>query len=528
MTSGRRCFLAASRLFPSLELLGAVVPVVDLLGEPSFDGGPRLVDLQVSRLPHFLQVPRGGLLHGPLHQPGLQSVVDPCALGGVQNGGGVWFGAGQRAVVEVGRAVQVPDAARRLHLHVKHLLGHDPAVAALRRAAILHGVFQVEEHPRLAAGVPVVHQNGPTLQQLTVALQRQVQHRVQQGVTRAHERCRGLADRRLRLLVEDDALVAGQYRLPSARQPVPSPHDGRHVRNLITAGLPLSHLAAQPTKRLHEERLHVVRLQPAGVGALHLLAHPVQLAGVDRAVGQGLVLHKVAELVPIHRVLHGPVETSPYVRPLTVADRLRQQVAQRPAFEVKLAQHVEHLAAQRLPRLFQLLEKPAVHVALAGFGGHKVPEVAHLALADSVDAPEALLDPVGVPGQVVVHHQVRALKVDPFPCRVGGQENLRLGVVAERLLGLQPLLAPHAPMDDDQAAGPSQQRPDARLQVVQRVPVLREDHQLLRGRRRVRRDFARAVGELGGLHDAPAQAGRREDLAKHVGQLLPLGVVAAP
>ena len=36
--------------------------------------------------------------------------------------------------------------------------------------------------------------------------------------------------------------------------------------------------------------------------------------------------------------------------------------------------------------------------------------------------PESLLDAVGVPWEVVVHHQVRALEVEALPCGVGRYE----------------------------------------------------------------------------------------------------------
>ena len=92
---------------------------------------------------------------------------------------------------------------------------------------------------------------------------------------------------------------------------------------------------------------------------------------------------------------------------VAVADRLDQQVAQRVALE-QLAEHVVDLAAERRARLFQLLEQAAVDLALARVGGAEVPQVADLGLADAVDAAEALLQPVRVPGQVVVDHQMRA------------------------------------------------------------------------------------------------------------------------
>ena len=76
----------------------------------------------------------------------------------------------------------------------------------------------------------------------------------------------------------------------------------------------------------------------------------------------------------------------------------------------------------------------------------------------------------GVPGQVVVDHQVGAL-VDAFAGGVGGQQHLHLRVV--------PVAA--------------EQGRDALLQVAQRVPVLGEDHQLLMRRGRRPRDRAVAV-----------------------------------
>ncbi len=121
---------------------------------------------------------------------------------------------------------------------------------------------------------------------------------------------------------------------------------------------------------------------------------------------------------------------------LAVADRLDEQIAQRLALELQLAEHVEDLAAQAPARLLELLQQLAVDVALAGLLGDEVPEVADLGLADAVDAPEALLDAVGVPGQVVVDHQVGALEVDALARGVGGEQHLDLGIVPEGLLRL--------------------------------------------------------------------------------------------
>ena len=90
-----------------------------------------------------------------------------------------------------------------------------------------------------------------------------------------------------------------------------------------------------------------------------------------------------------------------------------------------------------------------VDVALAGLLGDQVPEVADLGLADAVDAAEALLEAVRVPGQVVVDHQVGALEVDALAGGVGGDQHLHLGVVHEALDDSAPLLAAHAAVDHD-------------------------------------------------------------------------------
>ena len=73
--------------------------------------------------------------------------------------------------------------------------------------------------------------------------------------------------------------------------------------------------------------------------------------------------------------------------------------------------------------------------------------MADLGLSDAMDAAEPLLDAVGVPGQVVVDHQVGALEVDPLPRGVGREQDLDLRVVQERRLRLCALFPAHAAVD---------------------------------------------------------------------------------
>jgi len=165
-------------------------------------------------------------------------------------------------------------------------------------------------------------------------------------------------------------------------------------------------------------------------------------------------------------------ESGAHLGPLAVADGFDEKVTQWPAVELHVAEDVEDLAAERLARLIELLQEYPIDVPLARLLGDKVPQVADLGLADPVDAPEALFEAVGVPGQVVIDHQVGALQVDAFAGGIGGDEHLHLRVVPEAFLGVHPLLTPHPAVDADHRLPTPEQGRDPLLQVVQGVPVL--------------------------------------------------------
>ncbi len=79
---------------------------------------------------------------------------------------------------------------------------------------------------------------------------------------------------------------------------------------------------------------------------------------------------------------------------------------------MQLAEHVKDLAAQGTARLLELFEQFAIDVPFAGFFRDQVPKMADLRLADAVNTAKPLFQPVRIPWQVVVHHQVGALEVD--------------------------------------------------------------------------------------------------------------------
>ena len=104
---------------------------------------------------------------------------------------------------------------------------------------------------------------------------------------------------------------------------------------------------------------------------------------------------------------------------------------------------------KRLAHDSKFFEQAEIDIALAGFLGDEIPEVADLLLANAVDAPEALFEAVGIPRQVVVHHQVSVLKVDAFTGGIRGDEDADLWVGAEERLGLAAVVAVDATVNDD-------------------------------------------------------------------------------
>ena len=83
--------------------------------------------------------------------------------------------------------------------------------------------------------------------------------------------------------------------------------------------------------------------------------------------------------------------------------------------------------------------------------------MADLGLPDAVDTTEALLDPVRVPGQVVVDEQTGALQIDALAGGVGSDEPVHVGLLRERLLGLAAQLALHPAVDPHNRLGAAEQ-----------------------------------------------------------------------
>ena len=112
-----------------------------------------------------------------------------------------------------------------------------------------------------------------------------------------------------------------------------------------------------------------------------------------------------------------------------------------------------------------------------------------------MDAAHPLFQPRRIPGDVVVHHQVAELEIDPLAGRVGGDQETDALLVAESRDLLLPLRPVHAAVDLGHPPGVAEplQPPD---QVVHGVPVLAEDEPLLPSVGRIVEDPPE-LGELG-------------------------------
>ena len=143
-----------------------------------------------------------------------------------------------------------------------------------------------------------------------------------------------------------------------------------------------------------------------------------------------------------------------------------------------------------------------------------------------MDAAEALLNPVGVPWQVVIDHQVSALKVDPLAGGIRGNKHLHFRVVSERLLRLHAFLATHATVNDDHRRRAPKQGDDVLFEISQGVAMLGENNQLLTWRRLGPRNVVRAGGRIF-VRGALGNQRGSEDLSKQASQFAPFTILTA-
>ena len=387
-------------------------------------------------------------------------------------------------------------------------------------------MLEVEEHARPGAGIALVHQHVAALQQIAVTLEGELDPRIEEWMPGTAERGERLPLRRDQRLFEGSPLVARQHRHSDADQTIAISYRCGNVRHFIPTRLSLPRLPAQAFEGFAKERFDVMRLKAAGLGTLHVFPDAMDAARIHRIVSKRAFFEQVLDLTAIERVVHRGIESGAHFGLVAVADGLDQQIAKRAALEMKFAEHVEDLAAERLSRLLQLFEQLAIDVAFACLFSHEIPEVTHLRLTNAVDPAEALLESIGIPRQVVVHHQMCALEIDALARGVRREQHLHFRVVFERLLRLHALFAAHAAVDHHHGGFAAEQRGDVLEEIVQRVAMFGEEHELLSRRRCWPRNLTGAIGN-GRFTDSARDGGAGEDLVEQTRELAPLGVRAA-
>lgn len=131
------------------------------------------------------------------------------------------------------------------------------------------------------------------------------------------------------VLLETDALVPLDEGCPPADPLLAIAQHRRDARDLEAALLARVNLAVDLLERLEEERPDEVGLEPAGVGALHLLADPGHVGQVHRVGGERLLLEQGQQMVVVHGGVDDAVEPGAHLWVIAVADRLDEQLAQR-------------------------------------------------------------------------------------------------------------------------------------------------------------------------------------------------------
>ena len=161
----------------------------------------------------------------------------------------------------------------------------------------------------------------------------------------------------------------------------------------------------------------------------------------------------------------------------SILNGLKQKIFQGTFFK-QFAEHIIDTAAQGFAGSLKFFQEAGIDFSLAGVFSDKIPKMADLNLTNPVNASEALFNFIGIPGQIVVDHQMPTLKVHTFSSGIVGNENQQVPVLHEPLHHLTPCLAGHTAMDDSNGIMPSQSRLDFLPQILQCVFGLREDDQL--------------------------------------------------
>ena len=313
-------------LFLLFQLSGAVVPVANLGGKTFAHGLFRLVNHDFAAFAHVFQMFGDKMAQGIADGRIFHAARQPRLLAGVGKNGVQLFRRGG-AVVEVRRIACVCGCAVFVHLHKMDIARDDAAATIGHGSAVLNSVLNVEEQAHGLAGIAVVDKDGAAFKQIARAFADGVDHGFKQRMPGTDERGRYRAGQIAIGLVEADALVAVEHRLDMTYLPVPIADGEGNGEYLPTTFLTGRHATAQFAERFLEERLYEIRLEAAGLHALHFLADDADRADVHHVFGKGAFLQQLKQCLRVEGNIHVVIESGLHVGVTAVAHGFDKQFA---------------------------------------------------------------------------------------------------------------------------------------------------------------------------------------------------------
>jgi hypothetical protein len=246
----------------------------------------------------------------------------------------------------------------------------------------------------------LVNKQSASLQQLTVTLEREVKNGLQQWMTRSEQLGGRVAFQTGEALVEGDSLITRKHLSGATDYPVPLTNSLGDPRDLESKAFSFGHTATQTLEAVCKPCPNMMWLQLACFGLKQILTNAFNIGGIED-VRSECMLRDILGQAFTNSLINYSVEARPYVRAITISDRLDEQIPQRAARK-RSTEHVEHLPPQGSALFLQLVKEAPVYLALSSAVCDQVPEVADLGLANPMNPAKPLFYSVGVPGQVII------------------------------------------------------------------------------------------------------------------------------
>ena len=279
--------------------------------------------------------------------------------------------------------------------------------------------------------------------------------------------------------IKADPFVAVHDRFTGANLHISVAQGKGDVGDLVTTLLPGAQFAANSCESFEKESLDEIWLKLVGFHAFHLFTDRHDFMDIHAVFGEGMVFDQLTNRFRIKGFIDDLVQSLSDFGVVAITDGFDEQVAERFVVEGDVAKHIKDLAIEGFALLLELFEETLEDETLARFVGNQVPKVADLGLPDAMDASKALFEAVGVPGEVVVDHQVGTLEVDAFAGGIGSDEDADFFVLLEEFFHFAAVLTQHPAMNCHDCLVVAQKGADAVCKIAQGITMFGEDDQLL-------------------------------------------------